>query len=355
MPCPDLTVIIPTLNEAETLPGLLADLARQERIGLEVLVVDGGSKDGTARDALFQLKRLDLSGAVVSSPPGRGRQLNLGASMAQSDWLLLLHADSRLQDDTQLRDALDRLRSETPDCLAGRFRLGFDLHGDELSPGFVYYEMKACLDRPGCIHGDQGFLLARQTFQVHGPFREDLPVMEDTYFADQLRSHGRWVLLDSTLKTSARRFQTEGLKTRQTLNALLMNFLATGWDDFLRSAPNIYRQQAVAGPLRLKPFLTEIRRQLNSLPLRRRAQLWLATGRYVRANAWQIVLHRALQDAYRTGRRPALPLLTVKLERFDRWFDRLTDHLPGHAVTAALVWVWFQLRSFSAESDQHPA
>ena len=178
--------------------------------------------------------------------------------------------------------------------------------------------------------------------------------MEDTCFADQLRAHGRWLLLDSTIKTSARRFQAEGLKPRQTLNALLMNFLAIGWDDFLRTAPNIYRQQAATRSLRLKPFLSEISGQLSGFSWRRRSALWLATGRYVRANAWQIVLYRCLTRARRMGRLPDLASIESQLDRFELWFDRLTDHLPGHAVTAALVWIWFTLQRMSPEMETHP-
>ena len=87
-----LAVVIPCLEEADRLPLLLADLATAPR-GLiaECLVVDGGSSDGSGNLA-------QLAGArLLHSPLGRGRQLQRGIAASTAPWLLLLHADARLQ------------------------------------------------------------------------------------------------------------------------------------------------------------------------------------------------------------------------------------------------------------------
>src|SRR3954462_14416162 len=82
-----LSVVIPTLNEADRLPGVLAALRSQAG---EIIVADGGSTDGTARIA-------QRAGAlIVEAPRGRGSQLRAASAAASADWLLFLHADCRL-------------------------------------------------------------------------------------------------------------------------------------------------------------------------------------------------------------------------------------------------------------------
>jgi len=203
-----------------------------------------------------------------------------------------------------------------------------------------YYETKARLGRAGCIHGDQGMLIRKAFFDQVGPFREDLPVMEDTTLAEQIRNQGEWLLLPGEIATSARRFEVEGWRARQTLNALMMNFLAIGWLDFFAMAPEVYRQQDKTRPLQLAPFYHLINELLSRMPSRQRRSLWMATGAYVRSQAWQLGLFLDCRKAYRNHaghlRKPGR-----WLNWFDRWFDPLTNHRVGCAVTALLVRLWF--------------
>jgi rSAM/selenodomain-associated transferase 2 len=349
MTLPELSIIIPALNEAESLPLLLADLVQQQDVVFEVVVSDGGSVDSTYTivEALFASG--ELSGLCVVGPGGRGRQLNLGVGAAKADWLLFLHADSRISDVLQLRKALDFIceyqQQQTGSMTAGRFSLKFDTRPDESSFGLFYYEAKARLGRPGCIHGDQGMLMTRACLQEAGFFREDLPVMEDTSFAEVIRASGQWLLLPGVIHTSARRFNVEGVKARQTLNALIMNFLAIGWLDFFLKSPDIYRQQDRAQPLQLLPFFLLIKELLGKMPLRQRWGIWLATGGYVRSQAWQLGFALDCRKAYQRGDEPGQQA-NVYLKWFDRWFDPLTNHFLGRALTALLVRLWFswQLR-----------
>ncbi len=340
---PDLTIVIPTLNEEQTLPFLLADLDRQQGISCEVIVIDGGSTDATCQLANKAFDAGRLQGGCRSGLRGRGRQLNAGAAVAQAEWLLFLHADSRLHDLNLLQTALEFMRGHqqrlTSDALAGRFALRFDEPGDGTGNVLYFYEVKASLGRPWCIHGDQGLLLSRAFFRSIGPFREDLPVMEDTSLAESIRTAGQWLLLPGEIVTSARRFRVEGLKARQTLNALMMNFLVIGWLEFFVRAPDIYRRQDRAQPLQLQPFFSLAKGLLGELPLRRRWAVWLATGEFVRSQAWQIGLALDCRKAYRHGCR-VVPEERRWLDFFDRWFDPLTDHGLGRAITALLVWGW---------------
>ena len=281
---PELSIIVPTLNEANTLPLLCADLAGQEGVDAEIIVADGGSTDATVEVA-NRLFSKSLSATCLVGPAGRGRQLNAGAAVARGDWLLFLHADCRLPDRNQLCRALQFMRDHQErtghETAAGRFALRFE--GDQTgdSFGLFYYETKARMGRAGCIHGDQGMLLCKSFFARVGPFREDLPVMEDTTLAEQVRRHGEWLLLPGEIVTSARRFETEGWRARQTLNALMMNFLAIGWMDFFTRAPAVYAQQDRTVPLKLAPFYQLIDELLSGMPPRQRHALWMATGAYV--------------------------------------------------------------------------
>jgi glycosyltransferase involved in cell wall biosynthesis len=165
MSSPDLTIVIPTLNEEQTLPLLLADLERQQGISCEVIVIDGGSTDATCQLANLAFDSGRLHGFCRTGPRGRGRQLNAGAVAAQAEWLLFLHADSRLHDVNLLHTALEFMRGHqqrlTSDTLAGHFALRFDDPGEGTGNGLYFYEVKASLGRPWCIHGDQGLLLPR--------------------------------------------------------------------------------------------------------------------------------------------------------------------------------------------------
>ena len=349
MTLPQLSIIIPTLNEAENLPFLLADLVAQREVEFEVVVSDGGSVDSTCTIVKDFFAAGKLSGSCVVGPSGRGRQLNLGVEAAKADWLLFLHADSRIGDVLQLRKALNFIceyqQQQTGLMTAGRFSLEFDTRPDGNRFSLFYYEAKARLGRPGCIHGDQGMLMTKACLQEAGHFREDLPVMEDTSIAEVIRTSGQWLLLPGVIVTSARRFQIEGIKARQTLNALLMNFLAIGWLDFFLSAPDIYRQQDRTQPLLLLPFFRLIRDLLDKMPVRQRWGIWLATGEYVRGQAWQLGFALDCRKAYHRGCRPGQEP-NVWLKWFDRWFEPLTNHCVGRALTALLVRLWFswQLR-----------
>lgn len=342
---PELSIIIPTLNEAEALPELLADLADQQDADFEVIVSDGASTDGTRDVATVALARHGLPGQVLTGAAGRGRQLNRGAALARGEWLLFLHADSRIPDPRALADGLSVLRETAVRRLAGHFILQFDLPEADRTFGYYFCEAKARSGLPGTIHGDQGLLLSAGFFRELGGYREDLPVLEDTLLAEAVRGNGAWRLLPARIVTSPRRFQSEGFCCRQTLNALLMNFAAIGWDAPLRRAPDIYRAQRWAQPLVLAPFLRMIDCCLAELPVRERVRIWYRTGGYVRANAWQLSLLRAARRPFAAGLPPSAVPLTPVL-RFRRRFDALTDHPPGRLAAALLTWLWFRVRRF---------
>lgn len=336
----ELAIIIPVLNEAGNLPALFATLTRQKRVTFELLIVDGGSTDETPALASSLAASSPFSCRLLNSEQGRAQQLNAGARAAAGRTLLFLHADSNFPDPLALRRGLDALTAEGDERTAGHFALRFAVPKVHSGFGYYFYECKARLDRPECTHGDQGFLLRRSFFAEVGPFDESLPLLEDTRLAEKIRRQGRWLLLPAEIVTSARRFETEGLYERQLLNALIMNAAATGWDDFFHQIKEVYRPQGLAGRLWLLPFLRAIRGVLRRLPWRRRLEVWLRTGAYVRPNAWQLVFALDSRRNFRRGL-PAGEGRAPLLQLFDRCYEPLTDHPPGRLAAAGLTWLWF--------------
>jgi rSAM/selenodomain-associated transferase 2 len=343
---PELSVIVPVLNEADTLPELIRSLAEQQGVDLELVVCDGGSADGTAELALSLGRDCPFPVKVLECEPGRARQMNAGVASSSAMTLLFLHADSLFPDRLALRKGIDSLAAAIAERgherVAGHFALRFRRRVDVPSWGYYHFECKARLNRRECTHGDQGFLLRRSFFAEVGSFEDTLPMLAETCFAEAVRGRGAWFLLPAEIHTSARRFEAEGLRERQTLNAIITNFAAMRWETFFRELPRLYGNQESAERLDLPCLLRQTSELMAALPLGRRLRLWLATGRYVRDNAWQLALLLDTRRNFRRGVPPGaerLPILRV----YDRYLDRLTDHPPGRLAAALLTWLWFRL------------
>ncbi len=339
----ELSVIIPVINEEHSLPALLAVLEDQQGCRFEAVFCDGGSRDATLEVLRNAAGRERFPLRVVAGGAGRGRQMNVGARAARGEFLLFLHADSRFRDARALARGVAGLRQflvgRQDDRVAARFALRFDLPRPEQSFGYYYYEEKARLALAGCIHGDQGFLLPRRFFEEIGPFDESRPFLEDEALAAAVAQKGAWRLLPVEIFTSPRRFQTEGLAARQVLNALIMNALAIGWDDFLREAPRLYRQPGKAQHLDLLPFFLLIEQRLGAMGPPARRRLLERTGRYVRSQAWQPLF--ALVTRMRWRRR-APRRMEPWGEGFCARWERLTDRPALNRLTGALTRAWFR-------------
>jgi len=341
----ELSVIVPTLNEAALIDALLRSLADQRGPNLEVLICDGGSTDATVEKALGIAAELPFPLRVITGEKGRGRQMNAGARAAQGEYLLFLHADSLFPDQQALSTALKTLQQEIEETgrhlIAGRFRLLFRRTATTSSFFYYYLECKARLDRVGCTHGDQGFLLSRALFMEAGPFDESCTVLEDTRFAETVRRTGRWLLFGPEIVTSARRYETEGAAKRQILNAVIMALDAVGRDDMIRELPGIYSAQKGYGQLRLLPFLQWISRMLADMPWRKRVIFWQGIGGCMVRNAWQPAFALDVSRNFRKGLPPG---------RGEKVWLRLSDRLPPGLLAsppvklAAACMAWFLFR-----------
>lgn len=328
-----LSVIIPTLNEAEHLPTLLADLAQQQNILLEIIIGDGGSSDATGAVAV------KFGALFVVAPRGRGAQMNAAAVVATGEYLLFLHADSTLDDPLLLSNALHVMMSE-PDkeCRrAGHFPLRFARTSGRNALAYRYAEEKTAFNRRNTTNGDQGLLLSADFFRTLGGFDECMPFLEDQRIAEKIRAEGRWITLPGHLETSARRFEKEGFHRRYILMSMMMGLHSVGVEEFFARAPGIYRTQQDTGRLLLSPFFALIRQMMKEeWGVRGTIRVFYLLGGYIRQNSWQMfylvdVWSRPLVGA---GRYPFL--------RFhDRVFAPFTNFRLFDALTGLLCFVWF--------------
>jgi rSAM/selenodomain-associated transferase 2 len=187
---------MPVLNEAAGIEAALQGLAPCRTRGAEVIVVDGGSGDGTA--ALAR----PLADRVLSAPRGRAAQMNAGAAAATGETLLFLHADTRLPQDAD-RIILDGLK----DRRWGRFDVSFD--GGGLLP-LIATMMNARSRITGIATGDQAMFTTRAAFEQAGGFPE-IALMEDVALSARLKRLGRPLCLSARVTTSGRRWRRHGL------------------------------------------------------------------------------------------------------------------------------------------------
>ena len=330
---PELSVIIPVLDEAQALPSLLAELRAQKDVALEILVADGGSRDAS-------VERAEAGGArVIRAPRGRAAQMNAAAAQAQGEVLLFLHADSSLASPVLLRDALDALRAEAQRSarVAGHFALRFARSAPGHDFFYRYLEEKTASQREGTISGDQGALLRADYFRELGGFDERLPFLEDQRLAARIFAGGRWILLPGVLHTSARRFETEGHYRRYTLMSIIMGMHAAGVEEFFRRAPKVYvGQSETEGGLPVRPYLDLVRDLLREAGPRGALGIAFRVGRYVRGNSWQLFF------VWDVRLRPLLGPGRFPFVRFhDRVFRPLIHHALTDAIVGALVTGWF--------------
>lgn len=205
-----LSIVIPTLDEADCLEGTLKAVA-EGSVNKEVIVADGGSSDAT-RDIGER-----LGARIVEAPRGRGSQLAAGAATARGGWLLFVHADTVLA--KGWAEAAAYFIAEPGNVRqAAVFRLGLD----DANPAARFLERLVCWRTRvlGLPYGDQGLLISRVFYDELGGFR-DMELMEDV---DMIRRIGRrrFAELDAVAVTSAQRYREEGYVLRPLRNLLCL-------------------------------------------------------------------------------------------------------------------------------------
>ena len=205
-----ISVIVPALNEAERITGLISSLQNLDG-EKEIIISDGGSTDGTQQKLSAQ-RNITL----INSPSGRARQMNAGAQISSGNILWFVHADS-LVSPSSLND-IERAISDG--AIGGFFRLKF-YDADDLFMRFIERTSHTRAKRFGLIFGDQGVFIRRDIFDSLGGFA-DVSLMEDWEISRRLkRFHKPGLIhaLDTFIGTSARRYIVNGrLKTWFTMN-----------------------------------------------------------------------------------------------------------------------------------------
>ena len=218
-----IAVIIPVLNEQKALPALLPVLIP---LGFEeIIVVDGGSRDGTVDMARKMLESTsDSRYRIISGPCGRASQMNTGAALADSEILVFLHADTQMPDNARqvITDAMD-----DPQCVGGRFDVRFPQ-----DTGYAWMVSRLMNLRSrwsGIFTGDQTIFVRRSVFEKLGGFA-NIPLMEDIEFSSRLKRVGTIASLRAKVITSFRRWEQQGPLRTIVRMWTLRTWYWLGWD-----------------------------------------------------------------------------------------------------------------------------
>lgn len=197
---PDISIIIPTLNEERVLPLTLSHLQNLRRQQVEIIVVDGGSTDNTAVCTEGLVDRL------VFSKAGRAAQLNKGAQVAQGPLLLFLHADTLAP--KQLVQLLNQPLIKKRSDVWGRFNVKLD--GEHFLFRIIEMMMNGRSCFTGIVTGDHAMFVSRKLFkQVDGyPVIE---LMEDIAISKKLKRINRPICIKQAVVTSSRRWEQAGI------------------------------------------------------------------------------------------------------------------------------------------------
>jgi rSAM/selenodomain-associated transferase 2 len=231
-----ISVVIPILNERANLPTAL-DSVRAAIVDPEIIVVDGGSIDGS-------LEWLETQPDIhlVQAMRGKGPQQNAGGQLASGDVILFLHADCRLPKDAEV--PLQRITKD-PDVAGGCFLARWSR--DTLAFRFIAFGMNLRTMLRKTSYGDQALFARRTTFHEVGGF-PDWPLFEDTELVRRIKNAGRFTIVRSKVTMSARRFEEHGIFH----NIFLVYLLQIG---FMVGVP----------PARLKKWFTDVRPHMRKL------------------------------------------------------------------------------------------
>jgi hypothetical protein len=203
-----LSIIIPTLNEANAFEEAISKLPKSEQV--EIVVVDGGSSDGSA-----ELAR-ELGIRVLSTAPSKAEQMNAGAAEARGEVLLFLHADTRLP--ANFEEKVMAAVSRKGFC-AGAFTLGID--SEDRGLRFIEWVANWRTRFFQMPYGDQALFVSRDLFIEIGGF-PDYPIMEDFELIRRLKKKGTITILPESVKTSPRRWKNLGVFKTWFLNQIII-------------------------------------------------------------------------------------------------------------------------------------
>lgn len=232
---PQFSIIIPVLDEAAMVNQAISRLLRRfTKERFEIVVVDGDTQGGTIR-------RIEAAGIIkLASPKGRARQMNAGAARATSDILIFLHVDSELPD-----GALEKIGLALQSHRAGAFDVRF------VGSHFIFRILSHTASWRSRMtripYGDQTLFFRKDYFNALGGFA-DIPIMEDVELMQRIKKSGeRLAFIRDRAKTSARRWQAEGVLFTMIRNPILSFLFRRGVPPeklaaFYKSGKLVYRE-----------------------------------------------------------------------------------------------------------------
>ena len=215
-----LSIIVPTINEAKRLPLFLADLNYYPN-KFELIISDCKSSDLTELIA-----RIGGAGVIKNDIKGRGHQLHKGATKSSGEWLLFLHADSRL-DKNWGWEVAKIINKEFNQKYAWFFDFKIENQGISwLLLEFTVFIRSYILQKP---YGDQGLLISKALYNMIGGYKK-IPIMEDIDISIRLNQKTKMKRIGLGIKTSGRRYCQNNIITNAIKNANLINSWEEGED-----------------------------------------------------------------------------------------------------------------------------
>ena len=218
----ELSIIVPVLNEIEVLPKFIAHLKKHWNPSHELLIVDGGSIDGS-----WEWLKTHLDSGVYQTAAGRGSQMNFGAQKASKKWLYFVHIDSQLPKSYDLHIT----KAIQEGAQSGCFRLKFDRANWLLRRAAAGSRW----NHPLCIGGDQSLFVSKQGFDTLGGYDLRYVVCEDINLIKKLYATANFRVLTQPIQTSSRRFYKNGV-TR-----LLIHFGVLHLSHWLGAGPHFLK------------------------------------------------------------------------------------------------------------------
>lgn len=191
---PEISIIIPTLNEEDSIRETLDALENFAGEDVEIIVVDGGSDDAT----LAIVSNYDIK--ILHSNANRGEQMQIGAAAANGEILWFLHADT-IPESVCVKQIKRTLRNKN--IIGGNFTIRFG--GESRAAKFMTW-LYPKLQYLGLIYGDSAIFVRREIYEKIGGFK-NLPLFEDLDLIERLRIQGKLINLQGVVTTSSRRFE----------------------------------------------------------------------------------------------------------------------------------------------------
>lgn len=195
-----ISIIIPIFNEVDAIHRLLLHIENtiSKTIDYEIIVVDGGSNDGSLKEIQNHQKIL-----LVHSEKGRGKQLNAGAKVTSGSLLYFLHCDSFPPKNFDLY-VLEQVQNGNQ---AGCFRMKFD----HSHPVLFVSQWFTRVNHLSCRGGDQSLFVTKELFNEIGGYDESYIIYEDNEIIKRLYQKAKFVVIPKNLITSARRYRENGV------------------------------------------------------------------------------------------------------------------------------------------------